>query len=237
MLIEIEGPSGAGKTTLIGAMAAACKRNLVIDIAARERMAGGVAWQLGEIMRRLDAPLGHPEAIFVYAARAAARVRLAVEAGENRNLVLCDRLRLSLHVQARLAGLSHEHAAQLVRVATRAAGRIHTIMLDVNHDGHCRRLSDQGDTPLPKYTFNKLRTYFRDAYACQTEDKLYIDTSPLRSSDVHGRVLTHLTELLNSTAPPDLDGGDHRVGSGYADSASEDTTAGAATMKLRRIGL
>lgn len=193
MLIEIEGPSGAGKTSLVRALSTALGGGrTVVDVAAREHELGGHAWLLGEFMRGLAVPLDHPEALFAYCARAAARARIIADLGSEDTLLLCDRLRMSLHVQAGLAGLDRPDAEALVRLASDGIEVTHTVLLDIDHQTHCNRLGADGRTPLGGHAFDDIRQRFHTAYHHVDGAKIRINTAAVAHRDVQASILLML---------------------------------------------
>jgi thymidylate kinase len=193
MLIEVEGPSGAGKTSLIQALSTTLAgSHTVIDVAAREHKLGGHAWQLGEFMRHLIPPLDHPEALFVYCARAAARARLIADLDSERVLLLCDRLRLSLHVQAGLAGLDWPDAEALARLTFKEVAVKHTVLLDIDHQSHYDRLTADGRNPAGVTAFDDVRQHFHTAYRRVDATKTKIYTASISLREVEASILSIL---------------------------------------------
>lgn len=193
MLIEVEGPSGAGKTSLIQALCATLREShAVIDVAAWEHKLGGHGWQLGEFMRQLHLPLDHPEALFVYCARAAARARIIADLDNGRTLLLCDRLRLSLHVQAALSGLDWPEAAALVRWATSGVEVKYTVLLDIDYPTHSSRLFADGRCPVGEAAFDVVRQRFDTAYRQIDAPKAKINTAAMTVRQVEASILSML---------------------------------------------
>ncbi|MBI1758781.1 MAG: hypothetical protein HYR62_06105 [Actinobacteria bacterium] len=197
MLIEIDGPSGAGKTSLVSSLRTDRQfaGRPVVDVADVERATGDLGWRTGALMRetnRGDGPIDPVEAVFLYCARTAARARLVAGLNNDRTVLLCDRLRLSLDVQARLAGLAPPHARSAVDLAVRQVRPDLLVLLDVTHPVHAHRLAARGHTAQSEITFGLIRSHFAAAFAQFTGTKLRIDTTRLSSDDVHRAVLQQL---------------------------------------------
>lgn len=194
MLIEIEGPSGAGKTSLAKSL---CDRSdhlarAVIDIASQEELRPhDLAWTLGSFMRGRDMPVEPLEATFLYGARTAARARLVTELCDEGILIL-DRFRFSLYVTARRAGLAPGTTGAFVDLATRGLVPDYTVLLDVDYETHCHRLTKRGHLPMAVPEFEPARTLFWDAYTSAPAPKLCLDTSALNAQEVQAAVLAHL---------------------------------------------
>jgi thymidylate kinase len=203
MLIEIDGPSGAGKTTLVGQLERelSAARYQVHNAADEERTSNDVAWRAGELMRGLTAEgkaIDQVEAVFLFAARAAARARIAASLDQGPVVVLCDRLRLSLEVQARLARMDQSTTRLIVNMAVRWLCPDLVVMLDVSHAEHVRRLHERGHTPQDPTLFRITRDHFAAAYDACTGPRLHVDTTDL-SPDVVFHMITvtsPLRELL-----------------------------------------
>lgn len=194
MLIEIEGPSGAGKTSLIARLRTVPQfaGRSVPDVGEIEAATGDLGWRVGAFMRGYDQPIDPTEAVFLYCARTAARARLALTANDSPAVVLCDRLLLSLQVQARLAGISSPTAEQLADLAVRGIRPDLTILLDVNYPIHCRRLAGRGQPAQPEITFHRTREIFAECYEQHPGPKLQIDTTSLAPDEVLARVSERL---------------------------------------------
>lgn len=186
MLIEVEGPSGAGKTSLIANLRTVPQfaGRSVLDVGQIEAATGDLGWRVGAFMRGYDQPIDPTEAVFLYCARAAARARLALVANDSHAVVLCDRLLLSLQVQARLAGISSTTARELVDLAVRGLRPDLTILLDVNYPVHCRRLAGRGHPTQPETTFHRTRQMFAECYEQHPGPKLRMDTTSLAPDEV-----------------------------------------------------
>lgn len=193
MLIEIEGPSGAGKTSLVATLCANPRLGgQTIVNADLERVTGDIGWQLGELMRHQDRPIEPVEKVFLYCARTAARARLVL-AHDDRAVVLCDRLRLSLQVATRRAGLPEAACQLLVDLALRGVQPDIVILLDVSHRAHSRRLAARGNDPEPARAFELTRRLFTAAYERHVGPKALIDTTELTPDQVGSAVAGHLS--------------------------------------------
>jgi thymidylate kinase len=202
MLVEVEGPSGAGKTTLIDGLCADPTFSTfpVLKAADLVRSGDDTGYWLGAFMRQLGAPLDPVEAVFLYSARTAARARVVgVPLADTQIVVLCDRLRLSLFVQTRLANVDDATARAVVELATRRLSPDLTVLLDVDHESHCRRLAQRGHPAESDTAFDRIRSSFHIAYDHTSGPKLCIDTSRRTADDVRCTVHEHLMLLQRST--------------------------------------
>lgn len=196
MLIEIEGPSGAGKTTLVTSLRTdpLLANRTVIDAARLEHNTNDIGWRLGELMRQHDHPIDSIERVLLYCARTAARARLALS-HDNAVVVLCDRLRLSLHVATYCAGLPEATRAQMVDLALRGIQPDLVILLDVSHPTHRRRLARRGHQPEPSATFDQSRQLFASAFEQHAGSKSLVDTTRLTPEQVHRAAIQHLLSI------------------------------------------
>lgn len=196
MLIEIEGPSGAGKTTLVTSLRTdpLLANRPVIDAARLEHDINDIGWRLGELMRQQDRPIDSIERVLLYCARTAARARLALSYG-NDVLVLCDRLRLSLQVATCSAGLPEPTRAQLVDLALRGIQPDLVILLDVSHPTHRRRLARRGHQSEPAPTFDRSRRLFASALEQHAGPKCLVDTTCLTPEQVRRTAIQHLLSI------------------------------------------
>jgi dTMP kinase len=201
MLIEIEGPRGAGKSTLIEKLGADAHNSQppFIDSRALEQCNSDPGWLVGELMRGLGQPLPPREAVFLYCARTAARVRVISELVAPGSMVLSDRLRLSLYVQARLAGIAATDARTLMRLALHGVEPDCTVLLDTDYTSHHQRLAEQGREAQPEPEFQATRDHFAHAYRQVTGPKLCINTASMTLQGVQAAVLGWLP--LSRRAP------------------------------------
>jgi thymidylate kinase len=193
MLIEIEGPSGAGKTTLIASLCT--DRHLagrvVIDAASLERTTDDIGWRLGELMRQHGHPIDPVEQVLLYCARTAARARLALS-HDDQAMVLCDRLRLSLQVATHHVQLSEPVRELLVDLALRQVQPDLVVLLDVSYPAHRRRLAKRGHHPEPARSFDVTRRLFTSAFGQHTGAKRLVDTTHLTPDQVCSTVVPYL---------------------------------------------
>lgn len=193
MLIEIEGPSGAGKSALIVGLCAgppeAAGARRFVSAGAAEQNDDGLGWAVGTFMREYRRPMPPHEAVFLYGARAAARARMIARLRAPGVVVLADRLRLSLHVQALLAGMTPADARSMTRLATGATRPDLTVLLLVDHDGHCRRQSAACQVPQAESDFTASCAHFEAAYQEVTDPALRLDTTGITQADVRSAVL------------------------------------------------
>jgi thymidylate kinase len=192
MLIEIEGPRGAGKSTLIENLcsANACSSTQrFISAAALEQRGTEPGWLIGALMRSLNEPLEGREAVFLYCARTAARARVIRGLLAPGTVVLSDRLCLSLHVQASLSGISPADVRTLMRLTMHEVEPDYTVLLDTDYAAHHRRLTGQGRDPQPELDFCESRARFTHAYGHLTRPKLYVSTADMTPQEVQAAVV------------------------------------------------
>ncbi|GLZ28225.1 hypothetical protein Lesp02_04150 [Lentzea sp. NBRC 105346] len=204
MLITIEGVSGAGKTTLTRCLIARLRESEqdVIDLAEVEQISADPAWHLGQLMRAMTTQFADREAALLYTARTAGRVRLACErmADWAIPVVVADRLGLSLSVQLRRAGLDTSTRHALYAMAMSGLPQPVTVLLEVSHHEHVRRLRARGHRPLPEPTFNDQRNLFRSEYDRCQQPRLLVDTSGMDASEVEAAVLNLICPLTAGPA-------------------------------------
>lgn len=109
--------------------------------------------------------------------------------------MLSDRFRLSLHVAARQAGLGQDAAETMVRVATRELVPSYTVLLDIDHATHCRRIAERGHQALARAEFDMTRQYFDEAFDSVPAPKIRLDTSVLTLDEVPAAVVDQLPAL------------------------------------------
>lgn len=191
MLIEIEGPRGAGKSTLIENLCADLgnSEHPFIDAAVVEQRDTDPGWLVGALMRSFHQPLAAHEAVFLYCARTAARARTIRRLLAPGTIVLSDRLRLSLQVQVCLAGITADNARTLIRLAMHEIEPDYTVLLDVDYAGHYRRITEQGREPQAKSDFQETRAHFTHAYRHIMTPKLCLNTADMTAQEVQGAVL------------------------------------------------
>jgi thymidylate kinase len=196
MLVEVEGPRGAGKSTLITSLCAAGVEGMTfMAAAAAEENSTSSGWLLGAFMRTVAEPLPVREAVFMYGARTAARARISRSLQTQGVVVLSDRFSLSLHVEARLAGATQDEAQALVRMALGEAAPDMTILLDVGYQGHSARLVLEGREPQEAPEFLAHQAQFAQAYESVSTAKARIDTSGLTPAEVQATVIRELSVL------------------------------------------
>lgn len=194
VLIEIEGPRGAGKSTLIAALCAGTGRPDLrfLSAAAAEEERADPGWFLGVLMRGHDKPIPARESLFLYCARTAARARVISSLQAPGAAVLSDRLSLSLYVQARLAEIASADAWPLVRLALREVTPDWTVLLDADYATHLQRLKRQEREPQSEPDFQAHRGYFAQAYKAVPTAKVRIDTTGMTAQEVRAAVLGKL---------------------------------------------
>ncbi len=196
MLVEVEGPRGAGKSTLIASLCATGAEGMTFTAAAAaEEDSTSSGWLLGAFMRAVPEPLPVREAVFMYGARTAARAQAVSSLQAQGTVVLSDRLSLSLHVEARLAGATHDEARALVRMALGETAPDMTILLDVTHQVHSARMADEGREPQAAPEFLAHQEQFAQAYDSVSTAKARIDTSGLTTTEVQAAVLRVLSAI------------------------------------------
>jgi thymidylate kinase len=200
MLIAIEGISGAGKTTVVTAVAEYLRAagHTVIDVAAEEHARADPCWHIGELMRTLTTTFPPAEAALLYTARTAGRARIARGyPGSPAAVVVADRLHLSLAVQLRRAGLDTPTRRCLLALATGGLDIAATVLLEVSHSDHVRRVRQRGHAPLSAEVFAALRDDFRTEHHLLPRDcTALIDTTEASPTEVVGAVLGMITNLL-----------------------------------------
>lgn len=194
MLIEVEGPRGSGKSTLIAALCAAADG---LDLrfesaAAAEEEHADPGWFLGTLMRGQDEPMPARESLFLYCARAAARARVISSLRAPGICVLSDRLSLSLYVQARLAGIASPDAWQLVRLTLHEVTPDYIVLLDADYATHLQRLQAQAREPQAEEEFQAHHDYFAQAYEAVPTAKVRVDTIGRTEHEVRADVLREL---------------------------------------------
>jgi thymidylate kinase len=200
MLIEIEGPRGAGKSTLIENLCAdaSSPEQRFINAAAIERYDTDPGWLVGALMRSFNQQLEAYEAVFLYCARTAARVRIVRGLLKPDTIVLSDRLRLSLCVQARLVGINPADMRTLIRLTMSEVKPDYTILLDTDYAAHHRRFTAQAREPQPEPDFDETRAHFTHAYQRFAGPKLRINTADMSPQEVRKAVLAGLPSVQGS---------------------------------------
>lgn len=194
VLIEIEGPRGVGKSTLIAALCAGTGRpgQHFVGAATAEEERADPGWFLGTLMRGHDEPMPARESLFLYCARTAARARVISSLRAPGVGVLSDRLGLSLYVQARLAGIASADAWPLVRMALHEVTPDYTVLLDADYATHLQRLKEQGREPQAEPDFEAHRDYFAQAYESVPTAKVRVDTTGMTVQEVRAVILREL---------------------------------------------
>ncbi|MDP4500514.1 dTMP kinase [Nonomuraea turcica] len=190
-VVEVEGPSGAGKSTLIRALVAASGPGArCVDVAAAESVPDEPMQLVGDLMRAMPARLEPLEAAFLFCARTAGRCRVIGRLGRGGPVILlADRLRLSLYAQLRRAGLEVSAAAELTLLAARKVRPHLTILLDVDHAEHSRRVTHRGHVPTREREFRALRGWLCEAFDTLGADGPRLDTTGLTPEQVRDRVV------------------------------------------------
>jgi len=143
IFVTFEGTEGAGKSTLIRALAAKLEREGIPCMQTREPGGSPVAEKIRAVI--LAEPMNPWTELFLYeAARAehlAISVRPALASGR---VVLCDRYTdSSLAYQAHARGLPWSEVARLNRIATRGLKPQLTVFLDIDPARGLDRASDK----------------------------------------------------------------------------------------------
>lgn len=141
-LVTFEGTEGAGKSTLIRAVAAELTRAGIEVVTTREPGGSPVAEQIRKVI--LDNPMDPWTELFLYeAARAEHLAQTIVPALKRGALVLCDRYTDStLAYQGSARGLPRAAIRTLNRLATRGIRPQLTIWLDIDAAQGLRRAAD-----------------------------------------------------------------------------------------------
>ena len=133
VLIVVEGPEGAGKSTLVRALADRLQAEGRPVITVREPGGTPVAEAAREVALKFPHDMAPPAELFLFLAARADLVhrviRPALEAGD---VVVADRFDLStLAYQVAGAGLPYEEVAQAIRLATGGLVPDVTLVLDI----------------------------------------------------------------------------------------------------------
>lgn len=198
MLIEIEGPSGAGKSSLIRRLCTAAQfaHRPVVNLADREKVTTDPGWRVGDLMRGIGQRLDPLEAVFLYCARVAARARLVRAVHDDQAVLLCDRFRLSLQVQIRLAGTPDVIGEHLRDLAVRNLQPDLLVFLDVSYPVHCLRLAGRGHPAQPVQRFTRIRELFAEGFQQHPGPKIWIDTTDLAPDEVCAMTILELDQRL-----------------------------------------
>lgn len=187
MLIALEGPGGAGKSTLVDRMLTLSWEGVTTCSSVAAEKARDKAGCLVDYTRDHGACLDGLERFLVYAARTAVKARLAARLASSASaLILVDRFEISLRVLGTaVLGLDDESVATVVDVATRRIQPDRLIFLDVSYSTYRERVASRNEQAAATEELHRtLRSAFRCEYERCTLDKLWLDTTGLDQDEV-----------------------------------------------------
>lgn len=160
-LVTFEGTEGAGKSTLIRAIAAQLTQEGIPVISTREPGGSPVAEQIRKVI--LENPMNPWTELFLYeAARAEHLAQTILPALQQGAIVLCDRYTDStLAYQGTARGLPRAEIRTLNRLATRAISPHLTVWVDIDPAKGLRRAADPNRFEQEGFDFqNQVRKGF-----------------------------------------------------------------------------